>query len=94
MIGASCIEKLLKVISGLPHLALEVTLSYGDELLIEVVDLFVVVALVKAGSDRDSLGSPLQPPLVGFGAPLCTLADCLEWCPQPPQGGTLSRCPR
>jgi hypothetical protein len=74
MIGAGGLKKLLEVIGGLPHLVLEVMLSGSNELLIEIVGLLVIVTLIIVGSDYDSLGSPLWPPFVAFGAPLCTLA--------------------
>jgi hypothetical protein len=70
MIGAGCLKKLLEVIGGLLHLALDVTLSIDDEILIGVIGLLVIVALVVASSYRDKLGLPLHPPLVAFGAPL------------------------
>jgi hypothetical protein len=78
MIGAGCLEKLLKVIIVRPHLAPEVVLSSGDELLVGVADLLVIVTLIAAGSDHNSSGSPIQLPLVAFGVPLCALAGCLE----------------
>jgi hypothetical protein len=78
MIEIGCHEKLLNVISGLPHRTLEVTLHGSDELIIGVASLLVLVPLIAAGNDRDSLGPSLWPPLVTFGVPLCALADCLE----------------
>jgi hypothetical protein len=81
MIGTGYLEKLLEVISGLPRLALEVSLSSGDELLFRVADLLVVATLITAGNHHDSLESLFQPPLVAFGSLLCALAGCLEWCP-------------
>jgi hypothetical protein len=62
---------------GLSCLALEITLSSGEELLIRVTNILVIVTLVTASSDRDSLGPPLWPPLVAFGTPLHTLVSCL-----------------
>jgi hypothetical protein len=70
MIEAGGLKKLLEVISGLPHLALEVTLSSGDELLVGVTDLLVIVTLIAVGSDHDLLG-------LLFRAPLYILASCL-----------------
>jgi hypothetical protein len=50
---------------GMPSsLALEVTLSDDNELLIEIIDLFVVVALISAGSDYDPLGLTVLAPLL------------------------------
>jgi hypothetical protein len=89
MIGAGHLEKLLKVINVLPHLALEVALDDGDELLVGIIGLLVVVVLVTDGSDCDSLGSLLRPPIVAFGALLCALASCLEWHPSTTTGGRL-----
>jgi hypothetical protein len=89
MVGAGRFEKLLKVISGLPSLVLEVTFSGGNELLIGVVGLLVFAALVTAGGDCDSLGSLLWPPLVTFGAPLCALVGFLEGSPLTTIGGRL-----
>jgi hypothetical protein len=66
VIGIGCLKKLLKVISGLPHLAHEIALSSGDELLIGVTNILIVVTLIAAGRDRDLLGSPLQPLLSLF----------------------------
>jgi hypothetical protein len=56
VIGTSCLEKLLEVISRMLRLALQITLSSDDELLIGVANILVVITLVTAGSDRDSLG--------------------------------------
>jgi hypothetical protein len=50
--------------------ALEVALRYSEELLIGVTSLLIIIPLITAGSDCDSLGLPFQPPLVAFGAPL------------------------
>jgi hypothetical protein len=73
MIGAGCLKKLLDLIRRLPCLALDVTLGSGDELLVGVIGLLVVVTLVAASSDHDSWASLLRPPLVAFGAPRHTL---------------------
>jgi hypothetical protein len=89
MVGASRFEKLLEVINGLPHLALEVRLSSGNELLVGVISLLVIAALIVAGSDCDSLESLLWPPSVIFGALLRILAGCLERCPLTVIGGRL-----
>jgi hypothetical protein len=56
VIGTSCLEKLLEVISRMLRLVLQITLSSDDELLIGVANILVVITLVTAGSDRDSLG--------------------------------------
>jgi hypothetical protein len=77
MIGIGCLEKLLEVINRLSCRALEIVHGSGDELLIGVTNIFVVVTLITAGSDRNSLGSLLQAPLIAFGASLCTLVGCL-----------------
>jgi hypothetical protein len=85
--------KLFKVISGLPCLVLEIMLSNGDMFLIEVVSL-LVVAFIVAGSDLDSLGSPLWHPLITSSAPIVTigaslgaLAGRFEWRPLPAARG-------
>jgi hypothetical protein len=75
VIGTGWLEKHLKVISGLPRLALLIALSSGDELLIEVTNIFVVDTLITAGSDCDLRGRHFNPPLVAFGAPLHALAE-------------------
>jgi hypothetical protein len=59
MVGAGCLEKLLEVIGRLPHQALEVVLNNGDVFLIRVAGHLVVVALIAAGSDHNSLDSLL-----------------------------------
>jgi hypothetical protein len=86
MVGAGHLEKLLEVIGRLPHLALEVTLSGGNRLLVGVIGLLVVVTLITAGSNYDPLGLLLWPPLVAFGAPLCAFASYLGCAPQLPLG--------
>jgi hypothetical protein len=48
MLGVGHLEKLLEVIGRLPHLALEVPLSGGNEPLIGIVGLLVIVAHVAA----------------------------------------------
>jgi hypothetical protein len=65
------------VISELPRLTLEIALNSDDELLIGVTNILVIVTLIVAGSDCDSLGPPLRPPLVAFDTPLCALVGCL-----------------
>jgi hypothetical protein len=89
MIGVGCLKKVLNVVGRLPRLALEVMLSSGNELLVGVIVLVVNVARVIAGSDCESLGSSLWPPLVAFGGPRCTLTNCLEGCPLTTNGGCL-----
>jgi hypothetical protein len=79
VIGTGCLEKLLKVVSGVSRLLLEIALSSGDELLIRVANITVVVTHVAAVDDHDSLGPPLQPPFVAFGTPLQALVSCLGW---------------
>jgi hypothetical protein len=81
MIWACCFEKLLKVIHGLPRLAFGIRLSSGNELLIRVTDILIVITFIAIGGDHDLLGSPLRLPLVAPGTPLCTLVGCFGWCP-------------
>jgi hypothetical protein len=77
MIGTWCLEKLLEVIDGQPCLALDLVLIGGNELLIGVTNVLVIVTLIIATSDRDSLGSPLWVPLVASGTPFYALVCCL-----------------
>jgi hypothetical protein len=81
MVWAGCLKKLLEVISRQSHMALEVTLSSGNVLLIGVIDLLVIVSLIAASSNCDPLGVTLCPFLVSFGIPLHTFAGCLRQCP-------------
>jgi hypothetical protein len=82
MVGAGHLEKLLKVIDRLLHLALEVPLINGNEVLIRIIDLLVIVTLIIASCNRGPLGLPLWPPLVAFGAPLCAFVSYLGGAPQ------------
>jgi hypothetical protein len=66
MIWACRLEKLLKVIHGQPHLMFKITLGGSHELLIRVAGVLVVIIFIVTGGDRDSLGPPPQPPLVGL----------------------------
>jgi hypothetical protein len=81
MIWGGCIKKLLEVICGLPHLAYKIMLGSGDEFLIRVVGILIVITFIVAGGDRDLLGPLLRPPLVASGTPLCTLVGCFGRCP-------------
>jgi hypothetical protein len=81
MVGASRFEKLLKVIGRLQLLVLDVALTSSDKFLVRVIGLLVVVALIGAGSDHDSLGLPHWPRLVAFVTPLHALASYLEGRP-------------
>jgi hypothetical protein len=65
------------VIGRLLCLVLEVALGSGNIFLIDVIDVLVIVALVAASSNCDSLGAPLWPPLVAFGALLHGFANYL-----------------
>jgi hypothetical protein len=56
---------------------MKIMLSNGDELLIGVANILVIVTIVIAGSDHDSLGPPFRPPFVAFGIPLHALVGCL-----------------
>jgi hypothetical protein len=77
------------VIGGPPCLALDLALNGGDELLIGVANVLIVVTLVVVGGDRDSLGSSLRPSLVTSSTPFCALVGCLGWCPPTAAGGCL-----
>jgi hypothetical protein len=89
MVWAGSFRKHLEVISRLSPLVLEVVFSDGNELLIGIINLLLIVALVTAGSDYDLLGSPLWSPLVAFSTPLCARASCLEWHPSTATGGAF-----
>jgi hypothetical protein len=56
MIWARCLEKLLKMIRMLSCLALKIVLSGNYELLIRVTSVVVIIVLIIAGGDHDSLG--------------------------------------
>jgi hypothetical protein len=86
VVGTGHLEKLLEVIGRLSCLAFEVTLDNGDELLIRIIGLLVIIALVTTGSDHDPLGAPL----VSFGTLLCALTDCFEWRPSTATRGPTS----
>jgi hypothetical protein len=61
------------VICRVPGLAFGISLGNGDELLNGVIDVLIVNAFIATGGDRDPPRSPLWPPLITFGAPLCSL---------------------
>jgi hypothetical protein len=84
MFWAGHLEKLLKVISRLSCLALEITLSHSDVfligvigLLIVVIDLLIVVIFIAASGNCDLLGEPLWPPPTTFGTLLSTFVGNL-----------------
>jgi hypothetical protein len=56
MIWARCLEKLLKMIRRLSCLALKIVLSGNYELLTRVTSVVVIIVLIIAGGDHDSLG--------------------------------------
>jgi hypothetical protein len=56
MIRAGCLEKRLKVIHELPHLAFKIMLDSGNELLIGVTGALIVISLIAASGDHDSMG--------------------------------------
>jgi hypothetical protein len=89
MIWAGCFKKLFEVIGGLPRLVLRIALRGNDELLVEVASVLVVIALVAVGDDRDSLWSPLRPPLVACSTPPCTHISCLGLRPATATGDLL-----
>jgi hypothetical protein len=80
MIWAGQFEKLLEVIRGQPHLALKITLGSGNELLIGVTEVLVVITLFTTIGGHNSLGPLLWPPPTAPDAPLCTLVGCCGWC--------------
>jgi hypothetical protein len=76
MIGISCVQKLLDVISGQPCLVLDLTLGGSNNIL-------VIFTLIVASGDCNLLGSPLWPPLVTPSAPFCVLVGTLGGAPRP-----------
>jgi hypothetical protein len=89
MIGTGCLEKLLEMISEQSCLALDITFGSGDELLVRVADILVIVTRLTTGGDCDPSRSPLWPPLVTSGTPSCSLVSCLGYLPRPPLGATF-----
>jgi hypothetical protein len=82
MIGVGCFQLLLKVIDGLLCLTLKISLDSGDELLVRVTSILIVITFIVASGDCDLLGSLLWPALIASSAPLCTLVGCLgRRCP-------------
>jgi hypothetical protein len=81
VIGVGCFEKLLEVICGLSCLELKVALGSGNEFLVRVASIVVIIILIAACGDCDSLGSLLRPPLVFYGAHFHTLVGYLGWRP-------------
>jgi hypothetical protein len=69
MIWAGQFEKLLEVIRGQPHLALKITLGSGNELLIGVTDVLVIITLFTTIGGHNSLGPLLWPPPTAPDAP-------------------------
>jgi hypothetical protein len=86
MVWAGCLEKLLKVISKLPRLVLEITLGGGDVFHVRVGGLLVVVVFVTVSGNCNPLGAPLWPPPTAFGAPLSTFVGSLGRCPSTTSG--------
>jgi hypothetical protein len=89
MIGTGCLEKVLEVISGLPRLAHGVILDSGSELLVEVANLLVVVTLVSAGSDHNSLWLTFSPPFMLLVPLFAPLPVALSGTPRSPPGATF-----
>jgi hypothetical protein len=89
MIWAGCFKKLFEVIGGLPCLVLRIALRGNDELLVEVASVLVVIALVAVGHDRDSLWSPLRPPLVACSTLLAPVSVALVCALRLPLGTSL-----
>jgi hypothetical protein len=83
MIGISCIQKLLELISGQPCLVLDLTLSGSDELLVRVANILVVVTLIVASGVI-----ALAPSCHSLCPFLCT-CYVLRWCPLTTTGSCL-----
>jgi hypothetical protein len=93
MIWAGHLEELFKVISRLQRLVLEVALSDSDVFFIGVINLLIVVILIVASSNGNSLGAPLWPPLIAFGASIMPLLAALGSAPRLLMGAAFP-CPR
>jgi hypothetical protein len=89
LIGTGCLEKLLELVGELPLLALEIMLSGGDELLIGVTNILVVVTLITVGGNRDLLGPLLRPLLSLLALLFAPLSIVLGGAPRPPLGATF-----
>jgi hypothetical protein len=59
MIWLGCFEKLLEVIRRLPRLAFKIMLGSGNELLVGVVNVLIIITFITTGGDCDSLGPVL-----------------------------------
>jgi hypothetical protein len=81
MIWAGCFKKLFEVIGGLARLALRITLSGSDELLVGVTGVLVVITLITTSGDHDLLWSLLQPPLVASSPLLAPMLVALVGAP-------------
>jgi hypothetical protein len=75
MVQIGSFEKFLKMVLGLPCLALEVTLGGHDVLLTGLVHFFVIAVI--AGSDYDVSWAPL---LLLLAALLRALGGSFGWC--------------
>jgi hypothetical protein len=89
MVGAGSFGKLLEVINELLHLMFEVALTSDNELLVGVIDLLVIASLVTAGSDFNSLGSPLCLLLSLLALLFMPLSSALRGTPRPPLGAAF-----
>jgi hypothetical protein len=58
MIWIGCVEKLLEVIRWLSRLTFKITLGNGNELLIGVAGVLIVITFVATGGDHHTLGPP------------------------------------
>jgi hypothetical protein len=85
MVQIGSFEKFLKMVLGLPCLALEVTLGGHDVLLTGLVHFFVIAVI--AGSDYDVSWAPLLLLLAALGALLRALGGSFGWCCKAAAGG-------
>jgi hypothetical protein len=79
MVWTGHVEKFLKMSFSLLRLALEVTFSGRDMLLIRAIHFLVIV--ITAGSNCDPLGASLLSLFAALSASLSSFAVGFGWCP-------------
>jgi hypothetical protein len=68
VVWESRLEMVLEVFRRQSCPVLKITLSGGNEILIEVIDVLAIIIFTATSADRDSLGPPTWPPLIAFDA--------------------------